>query len=105
MSMIKKLRKISNEIHNEAKAKKESENKSFLNGDLFKTILADFEKDALNAAKLGYDIAFIHNLEKYFGTDYDLGYCHQILVYAMGKSGYRYSPSSYAGFTWIEENV
>ena len=100
MSMAKKLREITNKVNNKIKSEQESANEDFLNSDLFKTILSDFEEEALCSAERGHSIVFIHNLDKYFGIRYDFGDCIQLLVYAMGKNGYEYLPGSYGGFSW-----
>ena len=103
--MIEELREATNKANDEAKAKVKSTNEDFFNGDLFKTILFDFEKDAMDIAKRGGNSAPISNLKERFGVYCDLGYLYRVLVYAMEKSGYRHSPSidSYFRFTWREE--
>ena len=100
MSKIEQLRAITKIANEKLKLEQEVDNEEFFNGDLFKTILSDFEKDALEVAQEGKHFAFI-SIYKYVDGNYD-PLIEKMFIKAMERIGYRYLNGTYMGFTWGE---
>ena len=104
MSKIKQLQEITKIAKEKIKLEEEIDNEEFFDGDLFKTILSDFERNALEIAQRGESIALIR-LDKYFDCDIVQSNGENLLTYAMKKAGYIPSfvtnVDGYAiGFSW-----
>ena len=99
MSRAEELRTITKTANERLDIKQEIDYEEFFNGDLFKNILSDFEKDALIAAQRGKYSASIR-LNKYFDCDSIQAGDNNMLAHAMKKAGYNYlSESNIDGYT------
>jgi len=87
MSKIEQLQAITKIANEKLELEQDIDNEEFFNGDLFKTILSDFEKNALEVAQRGESTAFIR-LDKYFDCDIVQSNGENLLTYAMKKTGY-----------------
>ena len=90
MSKIEQLQAITKIANEKLELEQDIDNEEFFNGDLFKTILSDFEKNALEVAQRGESTAFIR-LDEYFNCDIVQGNGESLLKYAMEKTGYMFS--------------